>query len=58
MSNKVEPGKLETKDAPSTGMITTGAKGANSVFSTGPQGAARVGAFLNTNTNPNKVSKG
>ncbi len=58
MSNKVESGKLDTKDAPSSGQITTGAKGANSVFSTGPQGAARVGAFLNTKTNPNNVKKG
>ena len=58
MSNKVESGKVDTKDAPSSGQITAGAKGANSVFSTGPQGAARVGAMLNTNTNPNKVKKG
>jgi hypothetical protein len=57
MSNKVYGGKKDTKDAPSSGQITTGAKGANSVFSTGPEGAVRVGAYLNDNVNPNKVSR-
>ena len=57
MSNIVKSGKRDTKDAPSSGQITTGAKGANSVFSTGPEGAARVGAYLNDNVNPNKVSR-
>ena len=57
MSNIVKGGKRETQDAPSSGQITTGAKGANSVFSTGPEGAARVGAYLNDNVNPNKVSR-
>ena len=57
MANKVEGSKTDTKDAPSSGQITTGAKGANSVFSTGPEGAARVGAYLNDNLNPNKVSR-
>ena len=57
MSNKVYGGKKDTKDAPSSGQITTGAKGANSVFSSGPEGAVRVGAYLNDNINPNKVSR-
>ena len=57
MSNIVKGSKTETKDAPSSGQITTGAKGANSVFSTGPEGAARGGAYHNDNVNPNKVSR-
>jgi hypothetical protein len=55
--NKQEGSKVETKTAPSSGQITAGAKGANSVFSTGPEGAARVGAYLNEKTNPNNVKR-
>ncbi len=58
MSNTVYGSKTDTKDAPTSGQITTGAKGANSVFSSGPEGAVRVGAYLNDNTNPNKVKRG
>lgn len=57
MANTVKGSKTETKDAPSSGQITTGAKGANSVFSSGPEGAVRVGAYLNDKINPNNVKR-